>query len=148
MRLGRDRRIRAIGGFAALALACAPLAGCGESKARADASRTKTVAEHDFRIEAPARLAAGNYVFDVDNEGATSHELLIAPTTTGSLPLRPDGLTVDEEAIESSEPGALEPAPAGARRTLAVTLKPGRYIFFCNMEGHYMAGMHAEVVVQ
>jgi uncharacterized cupredoxin-like copper-binding protein len=28
-----------------------------------------------------------------------------------------------------------------------VTLKPGRYILFCNMAGHFMAGMHTELVV-
>jgi uncharacterized cupredoxin-like copper-binding protein len=148
MRLGTHRRINAMGGLAALAVACIPLSGCGESRARANAGRTYAVTEKDFHIEAPQKLAAGTSTFDVANEGATDHELIIAPTANGSLPLRGDGLTVDEETLEASEPGALEPAPAGARRTLQVTLKPGRYVFFCNMEGHYMAGMHAEVVVQ
>ena len=26
-------------------------------------------------------------------------------------------------------------------------LEPGRYVLFCNMEGHYMAGMHTVLVV-
>ena len=60
----------------------------------------------------------------------------------------PDGLTVDEEAVERSEPGSLEPGAPGAVRDLTVQLKPGRYILFCNMEGHYMAGMHTELVVR
>jgi len=49
--------------------------------------------------------------------------------------------------VGRSEPGSLEPAGAGAHRALTVHLSPGRYVFFCNMEGHYMAGMHTEVVV-
>jgi uncharacterized cupredoxin-like copper-binding protein len=128
-------------------LACAPIAGCGESHASARASRTYAVTEHDFRIEAPTSLAAGTYTFAVANDGVTDHELIVASTPNGSLPLRPDGLTIDEEAIESHEAGALEPAGPGARRTVTVNLSPGRYVLFCNMEGHYMAGMHAEVVV-
>ncbi len=149
MRLGGNRWIHATGTLAAVALACLPLAGCGESKAGAKAGRTYAVTEHDFHIEAPTSLpAGGDYTFVVSNDGATHHELIIAPTQTGSLPLRPDGLTVDEEAIEASEPGSLQPGAPGARRALTVHLDPGRYVFFCNMEGHYMAGMHTEVVVR
>jgi uncharacterized cupredoxin-like copper-binding protein len=123
------------------------LPGCG-GKTRSEASaRALPVSEGDFHLQAPATLRAGTYTFHVDNHGPTYHELIIAPTTTGSLPLRKDGLTVDEEALERREPGSLEPAGPGAVRNLTVTLKPGRYVFFCNMEGHYMAGMHAEVDV-
>ncbi len=53
----------------------------------------------------------------------------------------------DEESVESSEPGSLEPGGPDARRVLKVNLAPGRYVFFCNMEGHFMAGMHHEVAV-
>jgi uncharacterized cupredoxin-like copper-binding protein len=142
------RRCRLFGGLAAAALACVPIAGCGESRATASAGRTFPVTERDFHIEAPAALKSGTYTFVVTNNGATYHELIIAPTSDGSLPLRPDGLTINEQAIESREPGSLEPAGTGARRPLTVHLAPGRYVFFCNMEGHYMAGMHSEVVVR
>jgi uncharacterized cupredoxin-like copper-binding protein len=37
--------------------------------------------------------------------------------------------------------------PAGADETLALSLQPGRYVFFCNMEGHYMGGMHGVLEV-
>ncbi len=106
------------------------------------------VTEGDFHISAPSTLKTGDYTFRVHNAGPTDHEFIIAPTQTGSLPLRPDGLTVDEEAIERSEPGSLEPGAPGAVRYLTVHLKPGRYILFCNMEGHYMAGMHTELRVK
>jgi uncharacterized cupredoxin-like copper-binding protein len=33
-------------------------------------------------------------------------------------------------------------------RTLRLKLTPGRYVFFCNMAGHYLGGMRHEVVVQ
>ena len=62
--------------------------------------------------------------------------------------MRADGFTVNEEAIESSEPGAIEPQQPHHTELLDVRLKPGRYVLFCNMEGHYMAGMHTVLVVR
>jgi hypothetical protein len=132
----------------AAGLVCGLLAGCGSAhSAGKSQSRVVPVTEQDFHIEAPSTLTAGTYTFRVHNEGVTDHEFIIAPATNGRLPLRRDGLTVAEEVVESAEPGLLEPGSPGAVRTLTVQLKPGRYIFFCNMEGHYMAGMHHEVVV-
>jgi hypothetical protein len=144
---GRHRCRTFLGGVAAAAVVCVPLSGCGGSRKPASKPPKVAVHERDFHIEAPSHLAAGEYTFDVINDGATDHEFIIAPTRNGSLPMRADGLTVDEEAIEAEEPGSLEPGRPGAHRTLTVHLSPGRYIFFCNMEGHYMAGMHTEVVV-
>ena len=56
-------------------------------------------------------------------------------------------MTVDEEAVEKREAGALEPGAPGGQRELALNLAPGRYVFICNMEGHYMSGMHHDLVV-
>ncbi len=125
------------------------VSGCGGSgKSVKTSPPLLHVSERDFHISAPSTLKAGEYTFQVHNKGPTDHEFIIAPTQTGSLPLRPDGLTVDEEALERLEPGSLEPGAPGAVRDLTVVLKPGRYVLFCNMEGHYMAGMHTELVVQ
>jgi uncharacterized cupredoxin-like copper-binding protein len=55
-------------------------------------------------------------------------------------------VNIDEEGIESAEVGALEPADPGVRR-LEVNLRPGTYVMFCNMSGHYRAGMQRTVVV-
>jgi len=146
----RSRVLCAVVLAALLAASAALLAsGCGSSHhpARSTATR-EPITEHDFHINAPTALKAGQYTFVVHNEGVTDHELIIAPDTGGRLPLRADGLTVDEEAVENEEPGALEPGGPGSVRALTVTLRPGRYVFFCNMEGHYMAGMRSELVVQ
>jgi uncharacterized cupredoxin-like copper-binding protein len=63
------------------------------------------------------------------------------------LPLRTDGLTVDEDAVEPETVAALEPARPGTVRELEVTLRKGYYEVFCNMAGHYMGGMRALLVV-
>ena len=42
---------------------------------------------------------------------------------------------------------ALEPGQPGSVRELALHLRPGRYVLLCNMSGHYLGGMHTELVV-
>jgi uncharacterized cupredoxin-like copper-binding protein len=146
---GRLQGVLAPVALALLALpAAVALAGCGSTRASADAAKPAAVSERDFKIEAPSRLHSGLVSLHVRNEGPDQHELIVVRGTEPRLPLRADGLTVDEEALESVEPGALEPGEPGTVRTLDVDLKPGRYVFFCNMEGHFMAGMHTEVVVE
>jgi uncharacterized cupredoxin-like copper-binding protein len=146
-------RRRSQGVAAALALAVAlPAAlvssGCGSSGASAAQEHAVAVTERDFHITAPATIQSGTVTLRIDNDGPDQHELIVVPGAVAALPLRKDGLTVDEEAVESSEPGSLEPGEPGSTRDLTVQLKPGRYVFFCNMEGHFMAGMHTEVEVR
>src|SRR6185312_11027290 len=116
--------------------------------ARAATEHTVAVAERDFHITAPAVLRSGTVTLRIHNQGPDQHELIVVPGTLASLPLRADGMTVDEEAVEASEPGSLEPGEPGSTRDLTIQLKPGHYVFFCNMEGHFMAGMHVEVDVR
>jgi len=130
-----------------LAAAGLAVGGCGKTGHTAKSSRVVSVGESDFHIAAPTQIKAGNVVLRVSNQGPDRHELIVVRTDGKALPLRGDGLTVDEEAVEKREPGALEPGAPGGKRELAVNLAPGRYVFICNMEGHYMSGMRHEVVV-
>jgi hypothetical protein len=108
------------------------------------------VAERDFRIVAPTRLPAGDERFVVHNRGPVAHEFIVIRMGRRPLPMRADGLTVDEEALEARGDivGALEPGQAGSVRDLAVRLAPGRYELICNMSGHFLGGMHVQLVVR
>jgi uncharacterized cupredoxin-like copper-binding protein len=131
-----------------LALAALAVAGCSTSGDSSQAGPgERTVVERDFKISAPRHLPAGDVTFLVRNRGPVAHELIVARGRRGSLPFRADGITVDEDAIESRKAGALEPGETGAVRTLDVKLTPGRYVMFCNMSGHLLGGMHTELVV-
>src|SRR5439155_18551179 len=103
--------------------------------------------ERDVHIAAQARLAAGEVTMTVHNEGPDAHELNVVRADRARLPLRSDGLTVDEEGLGKVIVGALEPGRPGSVRTLRLHLAPGRYVFLCNMAGHYLGGMHTTVVV-
>ncbi len=124
------------------------LAGCG-SAAGPGAAALVTVTERDFHIGLSSMAVnAGVLRLRIHNAGPDEHELIVAPGRVRGLPFRSDGFTVSEEAIASSEPGAITPQQPGGTENLIVDLKPGRYVLFCNMEGHFMAGMHTTLVVR
>jgi uncharacterized cupredoxin-like copper-binding protein len=136
-----------------------------DSGSAAQASPTGTltgVNERDFQIATTTdHVTAGDVVLRIYNAGPDQHELIVAPVHHGrlpagsydrtygfgGLPLRSDGFTVDEEAVQNSEPGSINPQAPGGTEYLRLHLAPGRYVLFCNMEGHFMAGMHKILVV-
>ena len=135
----------------ALALASLLAAGCGAMRHASSPTAETAVSEGDFKITMPATLRAGDVVLRVHNRGPERHELIAArvgPTGASALPLRADGITLAEEALQKAEVGELEPGAPGSVRTLELKLTPGHYVFFCNMSGHFLGGMHADVVVQ
>jgi uncharacterized cupredoxin-like copper-binding protein len=137
-----------VAGFALLALP-----GCsGRQSAQRDAGTPVTVAERDFRISVDGssvrqHVKSGDVRLAVRNRGPDTHELLLVRTNGSRLPLRADGLTVDEDAVKSATVATVEGHDAGTAEKLKVHLAPGRYELFCNMAGHYLGGMHAELVV-
>jgi uncharacterized cupredoxin-like copper-binding protein len=125
------------------------LAGCGAGSGSPTPTADVSVTERDFHIGlSTATVQAGAVRLRIRNAGPDDHELIVAPDRSRALPLRSDGFTVDEEAIRSFEPGSIEPQTPGGTESLIVNLRPGRYVLFCNMEGHYMAGMHTTLVVR
>jgi uncharacterized cupredoxin-like copper-binding protein len=103
---------------------------------------------HDFRMDASVQAVDDSHVvFQVHNAAPATHEFVVVPTDlpADALPLAPDGLTVDEDAFHSV--GEISEVPAGTSATLEIHLPPGRYVFFCNLEGHYLGGMHGALQV-
>jgi uncharacterized cupredoxin-like copper-binding protein len=123
--------------------------GCGarHSAARAGGAGVR-VAERDFHISAPKHLRPGVVRLSVRNRGPDDHELIVVKARSSRLPLRADGLTIDEDRLDSVKVGVLEPGTPGEVRQLELHLAPGHYVMFCNMSGHFLGGMHTELVVQ
>ncbi|BBX88155.1 hypothetical protein MAUB_63560 (plasmid) [Mycolicibacterium aubagnense] len=109
----------------------------------------------------PATVPAGPVSFRVLNTGAMVHELVVLPLPAGQFagrrPSGPDG-TVDETGSlgEASRSCAAdrgdEQSPdygiaPGALGWTTITLPPGRYELVCNIAGHYVSGMSAELDV-
>ena len=124
------------------------LSGCGGSGGERESARVISVRERDFRISlSRTHVSAGDVVIRAENSGPDAHELIVIRSDGARLRLRLDGMTIDEEGLEKSIVGALEPGPAGETRELRVRLEPGTYTLLCNMYGHYMGGMHSTLVV-
>src|SRR5262245_60814929 len=85
-------------------------------------STTVKVTERDFGIKSPRQVRAGDVTFVVQNSGPDTHELLVVRGS--KLPLRTDGLTVDED--EARPVASLEGKPPRSVHTLRVHLTPGR----------------------
>ncbi len=104
----------------------------------------------DFRVRpAAAVVPAGTVRFRILNQGPSTHELNVVRTARApdKLPLQRDGLTVNEDAPDLDHLDEAEGLDIGDRRTLVLRLAPGRYVLYCNMEGHYLGGMHASFTV-
>jgi uncharacterized cupredoxin-like copper-binding protein len=120
-------------------------AGCGGG--HTGGGRVVHITERDFKIVAPAHVAAGEVTLQVRNDGPDDHELIMVRDADAALPLRTDGLTVDENALRRVTVVSLDPGTPGSVRRVRVHLTPGRYELLCNMAGHYMGGMHTVLTV-
>ncbi len=135
-----NRRMAALGVIAVAAVACADSGG-GPTAASVD------VVVRDYEVDAPARIDAGpQRRLVVHNEGPTVHELVLIRTEVapGQLPLGTDGVTADEERLAPI--AANEYIGVDEDGPLVADLDPGRYVLFCNLPGHYQAGMRAGFV--
>jgi uncharacterized cupredoxin-like copper-binding protein len=102
----------------------------------------------DFHIDTGTpSVTSGDVVFDVHNQAPATHEFVVVRTNlpADALPLGPDGLSVNEDSLDGV--GELSEVPAGTVGTLPLHLAPGRYVFFCNLDGHYLGGMHGVLEV-
>jgi uncharacterized cupredoxin-like copper-binding protein len=105
----------------------------------------------DFKVRQDAAVVpSGTVSFRILNQGPTTHQLIVVRTdrSPDKLPLQRDGLTVDEEAPGIDlvdEVGGLD---IDDRQTLVLDLAAGNYVMYCNLEGHYLGGMHATLTVR
>jgi uncharacterized cupredoxin-like copper-binding protein len=105
----------------------------------------------DFKVrQGAAVVPAGTVRFRILNQGPTTHELNVIRTDRApdKLPLQRDGLTVNEDAPGLDHLDEAEGLDIGDRQTMVLRLAPGHYVMYCNMEGHYLGGMHAAFIVR
>ncbi|HYX89520.1 MAG TPA: hypothetical protein VE753_09140 [Gaiellaceae bacterium] len=135
-------------GLGVCALALFSAAGCaGGSSNQATSAALVRVTERDFRIVVTPKLVSSSDVrFVITNRGPDTHEVLIARARSARLPLRSDGITADEEGLGNDMVKELD-VPPNTVHNLRLHLAPGRYELFCNMFGHYLGGMRAQLVV-
>ena len=93
-------------------------------------------------------VKAGSVTFKVTNKSHDiTHEFLIAPLTVPlkDVPYDKARSGIKESALKGvKELGDLEPGKSGE---MTVRLKAGKYLLFCNLPGHYKAGMYHVLTV-
>lgn len=143
-------RTTLIGAAAALA-ATASVAQAAGPQVAATASGTSDKLMfklNEFRISPGATDAkAGSVLIKATNVGTVEHELVVARTKRkpGNLPTNRTG-DVKEGAINVI--GEISETPAGEAGKTRLKLKPGKYVMFCNVPGHYGLGMRGRLTVK
>jgi uncharacterized cupredoxin-like copper-binding protein len=97
-------------------------------KSATAAPKGVSVSETEWKIALPSTtLKAGQYTFDVKNDGHIPHDL-----------------TINGPGVSNEKTSLINP---GKSAKLAVELKSGSYDFYCSVPGHKAAGMDVKVTV-
>lgn len=136
-------KIKKIVSFLVVVMVAVPLlAACGASQG------PPNVTLDSYSIQMPATIKAGQITFHVTNESTSdTHSFIIVKTdlAAGKLPLDSTG-NVNESSLDRI--GGITTLDPGASQDLTITLKPGNYVAFCDVPGHYQAGMFTGFTVQ
>ena len=127
----------------ALALLAASCGGAPDA-APAGAQVVAEMSDYKITVSVPS-VKAGSVKIGVRNLAAMEHSFQVIKTD-----LAPDKLPVDgasAKANEDGKVGELKSIPAGKSAALAVDLTPGKYVFICNIAGHYQLGMRTGFTV-
>lgn len=108
--------------------------------AAAAAGNAIAVTMGEMWIKAAATSAkAGKVTFALHNQGAAMHQFAI-----GKAPLKMAGAEPDPSAAIVTS----EMLDAGAKATVTADLKPGNYVLYCLMSGHFVAGQKMAFTVK
>jgi uncharacterized cupredoxin-like copper-binding protein len=137
-------------GLVAILLGLVLLAGTGCAGTSSPSGAQVDVGERDFKLTASVdHVPAGWVTFQIHNVGPSTHEFNLDRTTlaSDSLPLQPSSLQVSEESPQLHRIVSISQIRLGSTHDLRVRLVPGQYVIYCNLEGHYLGGMHVALAV-
>ena len=124
-------------------------AACSKSDVVSEATPT-TEPSAALKVQlALTSLTPGHRTLEIDNVGKAQHELLVFRSD-----LDPSRYPLDNGDINEEGPGISlisdgENIDPGKHQTRAVDLTaPGKYLFVCNIPGHFKAGMFVSVTVR
>jgi uncharacterized cupredoxin-like copper-binding protein len=120
-----------------------PMMGMGKGMSGGD----MMMAQMGIKLDL-ASVPAGMVTFNVSNDSKDIiHEMVISPiaTTDVAMPYIADENKIDEDA--AGHLGEVAELDAGQKGTLAIDLKPGLYLLYCNIPGHFLNGMWAVLTV-
>jgi uncharacterized cupredoxin-like copper-binding protein len=133
-------------------------AGCGggsdeETTATAVAARVPpkalSIQLSDFKMTPALNVAAaGKVTISAHNVGSVEHEMIVARVSGDPRTLPFKSGRVDEDGLGSRVLGEIAELEPGASGHKAFVLKPGTYVLFCNVPGHFKQGMFGRLSVR
>ena len=123
------------------------VAACANAAAEAPTGSQVVAQLSDYKItvDVPS-VKAGKIKIGVRNLASMEHSFQVLKTD-----LAPDKLPVDgasAKAKEDGKVGDIPSIPAGKSAAVTLDLTPGKYLFICNVAGHYQLGMHTGFTVE
>jgi uncharacterized cupredoxin-like copper-binding protein len=123
------------------------IVGCAQptETAPSDSQVVAELADTKITVNVPS-VKAGKIKIGVRNVGSMEHSFEVLKTD-----LAPDKLPVDgasAKAKEDGKVGEIKSIAAGKSAAVTIDLVPGKYVFICNIAGHYQLGMHTGFTVE
>ena len=129
--------------------ACSKSDVVSEATPTTEPSAALKVQLREFKVQlASTSLTPGHRTLEIDNVGKAQHELLVFRSD-----LDPSRYPLDNGDINEEGPGISlisdgENIDPGKHQARVVDLTaPGKYLFVCNIPGHFKAGMFVSVTV-
>jgi uncharacterized cupredoxin-like copper-binding protein len=139
-----NRTFLTLPGVAALGLlALVGATGCGSSASGQSPPSSVTTKLTELQISpSTTDVAAGRVRISATNGGKVPHELIVIRTDKPAA-----GLGSGSRVSEAGSVGEVADVAPGKTKSTTLTLKPGHYVMICNLPGHYMGGMRADLTV-
>jgi uncharacterized cupredoxin-like copper-binding protein len=129
-----------------LALLAILVASCGGAPEAAPTDSQVVAEMTDYKITVNVPSAkAGKIKIGVRNLAAMEHSFEVIKTDLPQDKLPVDGASA--KANEDGKVGEIKSLPAGKSGAVTLDLQPGKYVFICNIAGHYQLGMHTGFTV-
>jgi hypothetical protein len=120
----------------------------GESSPSASPSGGESASLSEWAVITAGAQRAGKTTFTISNNGSVPHELLVFKSSRdpAAYPTDAAGNIIEDGAGVDlvSDGDNIDPGGSQVRQ---IDLVPGKYLFVCNIPGHFKQGMYAVVFV-
>ena len=128
----------------------APTAAPSVSAAAVSASPAggQTIGLTEWKVAVASTIKSGKTSYTITNMGTVPHELLVFKTdiAPSAFPTDATGDITEEGAGVELVSDGDNIDPSGSQ-TRSIDLSPGKYVFVCNIAGHFKQGMFTTVTV-
>jgi len=107
-----------------------------------------TIVLSEWKVAVASTLKAGKVTFTITNAGTVPHELLVFKSDLDEAAYPKDSagdIVEDGPGINLLSDG--DNINPGGSQSRTVDLTPGKYLFVCNITGHFKSGMFTVVTV-